>query len=80
MELERVSQYSIRTNWDRLRPAGVKHAIVAAPELSQSQFAAVIEQGSYAFPHLNPYLNTHSFWKVGAHSMRPSGDLGNPGP
>ena len=55
-------------NWDRLRPAVLKHAIVAAPELSQSQFAAVIEQGSDAFPHLILIPNTDSFWKVGAHS------------
>ena len=31
---------------------GVRHAIVAAPELSQTEFADVIERGGDAFPHL----------------------------
>jgi Undecaprenyl-phosphate galactose phosphotransferase WbaP len=61
---------------DQIASSGVKHAIVAAPELSQSKFAAVIEQGGYAFPHLILIPNTDFIWKVGAHSRDLMGILG----
>jgi Undecaprenyl-phosphate galactose phosphotransferase WbaP len=61
---------------DQIASSGVRHAIVAAPELSQSEFAAVIEQGSYAFPHLILIPNTDFIWKAGAHSRDLMGILG----
>jgi Undecaprenyl-phosphate galactose phosphotransferase WbaP len=49
---------------------------VAAPELSQSEFAEVIERGGDAFPHLILIPDTDSIWKVGAHTRDLMGILG----
>ena len=52
----------------RIASSGVRHAIVAAPELSQSEFTEVIERGGDAFPHLILVPDTDSFWKAGSYT------------
>jgi Undecaprenyl-phosphate galactose phosphotransferase WbaP len=42
---------------------GVKHAIVAAPELSQSEYAEVLERSGDAFPYMIIIPDTHIIWK-----------------
>jgi Undecaprenyl-phosphate galactose phosphotransferase WbaP len=61
---------------DRIAASGVKHAIVAAPELPQSEFAALIQQSGNAFPHLILILDTDLVWKVGAFTRDFMGILG----
>jgi Undecaprenyl-phosphate galactose phosphotransferase WbaP len=60
----------------RIASSGVKHAIVAAPELSQSEFAEVIERGADAFPNLILIPDTDFLWKVGSHTRDLMGILG----
>lgn len=52
----------------RIASCGVRHAIVAAPELSQSEFAEVIERGADAFPHLILIPDTALLWKAGSYT------------
>ena len=61
---------------DQIRSSGVRHAIVAAPELSQSEFAAVIERGGNAFPHLILIPDTDFIWKEGTYTRDLMGILG----
>jgi Undecaprenyl-phosphate galactose phosphotransferase WbaP len=61
---------------NRLACSGVRHAIVAAPELSQSEFAEVLERGSDAFPHLILIPNTEFIWRVGSYTRDLMGILG----
>ena len=61
---------------DQIASSGVKHAIVAAPELSQSEFAEVMERSGNAFPHLILIPDTDFIWKVGAHARELMGILG----
>jgi Undecaprenyl-phosphate galactose phosphotransferase WbaP len=61
---------------DQIRSSGVRHAIVAAPELSQSEFAAVIERGGNAFPHLIVIPDTDFIWKEGTYTRDLMGILG----
>jgi Undecaprenyl-phosphate galactose phosphotransferase WbaP len=61
---------------DQIRSSGVRHAIVAAPELSQSEFAEVIERGGNTFPHLILIPDTDSIWKAGAYTRDLMGILG----
>jgi Undecaprenyl-phosphate galactose phosphotransferase WbaP len=49
---------------------------VAAPELSQSEFAAVIERGGNAFPHLILIPDTDFIWKEGTYTRDLMGILG----
>jgi Undecaprenyl-phosphate galactose phosphotransferase WbaP len=60
----------------RIASCGVRHAIVAAPELSESEFAEVIERGADAFPHLILIPDTDFFWKVGSYTRDLMGVLG----
>ena len=60
----------------RFASCGVRHAIVAAPELSQSEFAEVVERGGDAFPHLILIPNTDSILKVGSYTRDLTGLLG----
>jgi Undecaprenyl-phosphate galactose phosphotransferase WbaP len=60
----------------QIASSGVRHAIVAAPELSQSEFAEVIERGGDAFPHLILIPNTDFIWKVGSYTRDLMGILG----
>lgn len=60
----------------RIAGCGVKHAIVAAPELSQLEFAEVVERGGDAFPHLILIPDTDSIWKVGSYARDLTGVLG----
>jgi Undecaprenyl-phosphate galactose phosphotransferase WbaP len=55
---------------------GVRHAIVAAPELSQSEFAEMIERAGDAFPHLILIPNTDFIWKIGSYTRDLMGILG----
>jgi Undecaprenyl-phosphate galactose phosphotransferase WbaP len=41
---------------------------VAAPELSDAEFAEVLEQGGDAFPHLTVIRDKHFIWKVGTYT------------
>jgi Undecaprenyl-phosphate galactose phosphotransferase WbaP len=60
----------------QIASSGVKHAIVAAPELSQSEFVDVIEQGGDIFPHLILIPDTDFIWKVGSYTRDLMGILG----
>ncbi len=53
--VERLSQIASR---------GIKHAIVAAPELSRSEFVELIARGGDTFPHLTIIPNTEFIWKI----------------
>jgi Undecaprenyl-phosphate galactose phosphotransferase WbaP len=55
LTVERLSEIASR---------GVKHAIVAAPELSRSELAELVARGDDAFPHLTIIPNTEFVWKV----------------
>ncbi len=55
---------------------GVKHAIVAAPELSQSQFAEVLERSGNAFPHLTIMPDNEAVWKTGGYTRDLAGRPG----
>ncbi len=61
---------------DKIISSGVKHAIVAAPELSQSEFAEVLECGGDAFPHMIIIPDNHFVWKLGSHTRDLMGVLG----
>lgn len=61
---------------DRITSSGVKHAIVAAPELSQSEFADVLECGGNAFPHMIIIPDNHFVWKLGSHTRDLMGVMG----
>jgi len=61
---------------DRIASSGVRHAIVAAPELSRSEFAEVIERGGNAFPHLILIPDTDLLCKVGSFTRDLMGVLG----
>ena len=60
----------------RIASSGVRHGIVAAPELSQSEFAEVIKRGVDAFPHLILIPDTDFIWKVGTYTRDLMGVLG----
>jgi Undecaprenyl-phosphate galactose phosphotransferase WbaP len=55
---------------------GIRHAIVAAPELSQSEFAEMIERAGDVFPHLILIPNTDFIWKIGSYTRDLMGILG----
>jgi Undecaprenyl-phosphate galactose phosphotransferase WbaP len=59
-----------------LLSSGVKHAIVAAPELSESEFAEVLERGGNVFPHMIIIPDTHFVWKSGSYTRDLVGMLG----
>jgi Undecaprenyl-phosphate galactose phosphotransferase WbaP len=75
LEIEGISVWRSES-LDQIGASGVKHAIIAAPELSQLEFAAVIEQGCDAFPHLILIPDTDSIWKVGSFTRDLMGILG----
>jgi Undecaprenyl-phosphate galactose phosphotransferase WbaP len=52
----------------QIAASGVRHAIVAAPELTQSEFAEVMERGGDAFPNLILIPDMDSVWKVGSYT------------
>ena len=60
----------------QIASSGVRHAIVAAPELSQSEFAEMIERAGDAFPHLILIPNTDFIWKIGSYTRDLMGILG----
>ncbi len=55
---------------------GVKHAVVAAPELSPEEFAEVLESGQNVFPHIIIIPDNHIVWKTGAYTRDLMGTLG----
>jgi Undecaprenyl-phosphate galactose phosphotransferase WbaP len=55
LTVERLSEIASR---------GIKHAIVAAPELSRSELAELVARGGDAFPHLTIIPNTEFVWKI----------------
>lgn len=63
-------------NLAQLASSGVRHAIVAAPELSQSEFAEVLERSGDIFPHLILIPDTDFIWKTGAYTRDLMGILG----
>ena len=75
MEMEGVPVYGYE-HLDGFASSGVRHAIVAAPELSPSEFAEVLERGSDAFPHLILIPDTDSIWKIGSYTRDLMGILG----
>jgi Undecaprenyl-phosphate galactose phosphotransferase WbaP len=56
--------------------SGVRHAIVAAPELSQSEFIEVLERVGDDFPHMILIPDTDFLWKAGSHTQDLVGILG----
>jgi Undecaprenyl-phosphate galactose phosphotransferase WbaP len=60
----------------RIASCGIRHAVVAAPELSHSEFADVLERGGDAFPHLIVIPDTDFVWKVGSYTRDLMGVLG----
>jgi len=60
----------------RVLSSGVKHALVAAPELSQAEFAEVLEKSQYAFPHVIIIPSSHVLWRTGAYTRDLMGTVG----
>jgi Undecaprenyl-phosphate galactose phosphotransferase WbaP len=60
----------------RIASCGVRHAIIAAPELSQSEFARFVERCGDSFPRLILIPNMDSIWKVGSYTRELTGVLG----
>jgi Undecaprenyl-phosphate galactose phosphotransferase WbaP len=60
----------------QIATTGIRHAIVAAPELSEAEFTEVIERGRNAFPHLILIPDTDFFWKVGSYTRDLMGVMG----
>ena len=56
--------------------SGVTHAILAAPELSRSEFTEVVARGCDAFPHFIIIPDTDSMSKLGSYAQDLSGTLG----
>jgi Undecaprenyl-phosphate galactose phosphotransferase WbaP len=75
MEIEGVPVYGYE-HLDGFVSSGVRHAIVAAPELSPSEFTEVLERGNDAFPHLILIPDTVSIWKIGSYTRDLMGILG----
>jgi Undecaprenyl-phosphate galactose phosphotransferase WbaP len=75
-EMEGVSVYKSEY-LDRIASSGVRHAIVAAPELPQSEFADVLERCGDAFPHLILIPDTDFIWRVGSYTRDLMGVLGH---
>jgi Undecaprenyl-phosphate galactose phosphotransferase WbaP len=61
---------------DYIASSGVRHAVVAAPELTKSEFAAVIEGCSRAFHHLILIPDMDSVLKIGSLTRDFTGFLG----
>ena len=61
---------------DKIASNGIKHAIVAAPELSQWEFTELMERSGDVFPHLILIPDTNSIWKIGAYTRDLTGILG----
>ena len=72
MEMEGVPVYGYE-HLGRLASRGIRHVILAAPELSQSEFAEVLERGRDAFPHLILIPDTDFIWKVGSYTQHRKG-------
>src|SRR5579864_6636332 len=53
----------------KLRLCGVRHAVIAAPELSRAEFAEVLERGRDAFPHIIVIPELDFFWKTGHQAL-----------
>ena len=56
--------------------SGVRHAIVAAPELSHAQFVEMLERVGNDFPHMILIPDTDFLWKVGSQTQDLMGVLG----
>jgi Undecaprenyl-phosphate galactose phosphotransferase WbaP len=67
MEMEGIPVYGYE-HLDAFASSGVRHAIVAVPDLSQSEWAEALELGSDAFPHLILIPDKDSIWKVGSYT------------
>ena len=73
--IEGVAVYSFR-HLNQIISSGVKHAIIAAPELSRSEFGEVLEHGGDAFPHMIIIPDNHFIWKSGSYTRDLMGVLG----
>jgi Undecaprenyl-phosphate galactose phosphotransferase WbaP len=60
----------------RILSCRVKHALVAAPELSETEFAEMLERSQYVFPHMIIIPDTHFLCRVGAYTRDFMGTLG----
>jgi Undecaprenyl-phosphate galactose phosphotransferase WbaP len=60
----------------RVLSSRVTHAVVAAPELSQTEFAEMLERSQYLFPHMIIIPDTHFLWRAGAYTRDFMGTLG----
>jgi Undecaprenyl-phosphate galactose phosphotransferase WbaP len=54
---------------DRIVSGGVRHAVVVAPELSQSQFVDVLERAGHAFSHLIIIPNNDFTGNIGPYTQ-----------
>jgi Undecaprenyl-phosphate galactose phosphotransferase WbaP len=61
---------------DRIVCWGVKHAVVVAPDFSQSQFVEVLKRAGEAFPHLIVIPDTDFLGSVGAYTQDQMGVRG----
>jgi Undecaprenyl-phosphate galactose phosphotransferase WbaP len=60
----------------QIASSGIRHAVVAAPELSQLEFAKLIVRCGDAFPDLIIIPDADSVWKVGSYTRDLMGILG----
>jgi Undecaprenyl-phosphate galactose phosphotransferase WbaP len=59
----------------RISSSGVRHAVVAAPELSERQFGEVLEHSGNAFPHVIIIPDTHFVWKADSYTRHVTGGV-----
>jgi Undecaprenyl-phosphate galactose phosphotransferase WbaP len=74
-EIEGIPVYKLEY-LSRIASAGVRHAIVAAPELSQAEFTELMGLSCDAFPHLFLIPDTAPVWKAGSYTQDLAGILG----
>jgi Undecaprenyl-phosphate galactose phosphotransferase WbaP len=57
------------SQFERLRLSGIRHAVIAAPELSLAEFAEVLERGRDSFPHVIVIPGLDYFWNTGRQAL-----------
>jgi Undecaprenyl-phosphate galactose phosphotransferase WbaP len=60
--------YSLR-QFHKLSLSGIRHAVIAAPELSRAEFAEVLERGRDVFPHIIVIPGLDLFWNTGQQAL-----------
>ena len=52
-----------------VRRSGIRHAVIAAPELSRAEFAEILERGRDSFPHIVVIPGLDYFWNTGPQAL-----------